>query len=166
MEVMVKKDSLLTFFEKGTNDNIQFLDDFVYIKFPNMELIISNYNREMARNKYTFVWDDNAISVLHLDNSEKDVNIPLALNTLRAMTKQSIKLSSMADDLSMLVEDEDKEDYNYFAEILSELCNRAYKEFNREMQESLLASSYEIKNEVVKHLVETINYIVGESNEI
>ena len=69
MEVMVKKDSLLTFFEKGTNDNIQFLDDFVYIKFPNMELIISNYNREMARDKDTFFWDDNAISVLHLNNS-------------------------------------------------------------------------------------------------
>lgn len=166
MEVMVKKDSLLTFFEKGTNDNIQFLDDFVYIKFPNMELIISNYNREMARNKDTFVWDDNAISVLYLDNSEKDVNIPLALNTLRAMTKQSIKLSSMADDLSMLLEDDNKEDYKYFAEILSELCNRAYKEFNKEMQDELLSSSYEIKNEVVKHLVETINYIVGVSDEI
>lgn len=166
MEVMVKKDSLLTFFEKGTNDNIQFLDDFVYIKFPSMELIISNYNREMARNKDTFVWDDNAISVLYLDNSEKDVNIPLALNTLRAMTKQSIKLSSMADDLSMLLEDDNKEDYKYFAEILSELCNRAYKEFNKEMQDELLSSSYEIKNEVVKHLVETINYIVGVSDEI
>lgn len=166
MEVMVKKDSLLTFFEKGTNDNIQFLDDFVYIKFPSMELIISNYNREMARNKDTFFWDDNAISVLYLDNSEKDVNIPLALNTLRAMTKQSIKLSSMADDLSMLLEDDNKEDYKYFAEILSELCNRAYKEFNKEMQDELLSSSYEIKNEVVKHLVETINYIVGVSDEI
>lgn len=166
MEVMVKKDSLLTFFEKGTNDNIQFLDDFVYINFPNMELIISNYNREMARNKDTFVWDDNAISVLYLDNSEKDVNISLALNTLRAMTKQSIKLSSMADDLSMLLEDDNKEDYKYFAEILNELCNRAYKEFNKEMQDELLSSSYEIKNEVVKHLVETINYIVGVSDEI
>lgn len=166
MEVMVKKDSLLTFFEKGTNDNIQFLDDFVYIKFPSMELIISNYNREMARNKDTFVWDDNAISVLYLDNSEKDINISLALNTLRAMTKQSIKLSSMADDLSMLLEDDNKEDYKYFAEILSELCNRAYKEFNKEMQDELLSSSYEIKNEVVKHLVETINYIVGVSDEI
>ena len=121
----------------------------------------------MARSKNTFVWDDNAISVLHLDNSEKDINIPLVLNTLRAMTKQSIKLSSMADDLSMLVEDGDKEDYNYFAEILSELCcNRAYKEFNKEMQDELLSSSYEIKDEVVKHLVETINYIVGVSDEI